>query len=169
MISAARQGAGRRAGRRRRRVAQHRPIPRRVFTPWLASRIVYPPSWRLIKRTGFYRGVPGRRRRGPCHPPNGKRNSLPFDRHTTCISGMARSQAVRHDHPCNLLKRSNIFRFSGPKRKYDNVTGTASWSQLLSHLHRPVRDGRPILTHKKRMRKFTISSFAGFQNKNIQE
>jgi len=68
-MSAARQGAGRRTGRRRRRVAQHRPVPRRVFTPCLASRIACPPSWLPgLGISGSRPGIPGRRRRGPLSP-----------------------------------------------------------------------------------------------------
>ena len=44
-MSAARQGSGRRAGRRRRRTAQHRPTPGRGLTPCRRSRIANPPSY----------------------------------------------------------------------------------------------------------------------------
>src|SRR3990170_8535332 len=44
-MSAARQGSGRRAGRRRRRTAHQRPTPRRGLIPCRRSRIAYPPSY----------------------------------------------------------------------------------------------------------------------------
>ena len=71
-MSAAWQGAGRMAGRRRRKTAQPRPIPMRGLTPFRDSRIAFPP--RGVLKDRFFPDI--RRGNGPpwrCLPPPGAR------------------------------------------------------------------------------------------------
>ena len=74
-MSAARQGSGRRAGRRRRRTAQQRPTPGRGLIPCRRSRIAFPR--RTVVSNRLSPDIPGRRsprRRSPS--PGARENPL---------------------------------------------------------------------------------------------